>query len=106
MIITGGENVLPGEIESVLSLHPAVGEVAVCGLPHERLGQAVTAFIKAIAPVTEAELDAWCLQSSLAGFKRPRRYMFVTAIPKSPVGKILRRKLIAGEFETAPTVPG
>jgi 2-furoate---CoA ligase len=102
MMITGGENVLPVEIESVLSLHPAVAEVAVCGLPHDRWGQQITAFIKAAAPVTEAELDSWCRNSDLANFKRPRAYVFVTAIPKSPVGKILRRMLIAGEFEAAP----
>lgn len=99
MMVTGGENVLPAEIESVLSLHPAVAEVAVCGLPHDRWGHQVTAFIKAAKPVTETELDAWCLNSDLANFKRPRAYVFVSSIPKSPVGKILRRLLVAGDFE-------
>ena len=98
MIITGGENVLPAEPESVLSLHPGVGEVAVAGLPHERWGQQVTAFVKRAAPVTAEELDRWCRESELAGFKRPRAYVFVTEIPKSPVGKILRRMLVAGEY--------
>jgi 2-furoate---CoA ligase len=99
MIITGGENVSPVEIESCLSLHPAVSEIAVVGLPHERWGNTVTAFIKRSASVTEAALDQFCRDSGLAKFKRPRRYVFVKAIPKSPVGKLLRRKLVAGEFE-------
>ncbi len=98
MIISGGENILPAEIESVLSLHPAIGEVAVVGLPHERWGQQVTAFLTRRAPVTEEALNTWCLESDLAPFKRPRAYVFVAEIPKSPVGKILRRLLVAGEY--------
>ena len=99
MMISGGENVMPVEIESVLSLHPAVAEVAVVGLPDERLGQKVTAFVTRRGPVGEDDLDAFCRQSALATFKRPRAYVFVRSIPKSPVGKILRRLLIAGEYE-------
>ncbi len=99
MIITGGENVLPVEIESCLSLHPAVSEVAVVGLAHERWGQQVTAFIVRRAEVDAGALDNWCKGSELANFKRPRDYVFVEAIPKSPVGKILRRLLVAGEYE-------
>ena len=99
MIITGGENVSPGDIESVLSLHPEVAEVAVAGLPDERWGQRVTAFIKRRGPIDAAALDTYCRTSGLANFKRPRAYVFVTEVPKSPVGKILRRKLVAGEFE-------
>ncbi len=100
MIITGGENVSPGEIESVLSLHPAVAEVAVAGLADERWGQRVAAFVKRAAAVEAPELDAWCRRSGLANFKRPRDYVFVREVPKSPVGKILRRRLVAGEYET------
>ena len=99
MIITGGENVLPAEIESVLSLHPAVVENAVVGLPHERWGQQVTAFVRRSGTVNEDDLDAWCRESDLANFKRPRAYVFVDAIPKSPVGKILRRMLVAGDYQ-------
>lgn len=99
MIITGGENVSPVEIESCLSLHPAVSEVAVAGLPDERWGKIVAAFIKRRSAVLDAELDQFCRTSGLANFKRPRRYIFVNEIPKSPVGKLLRRKLVAGEFE-------
>ncbi len=101
MIITGGENVSPVEIESCLSLHTAVSEVAVVGLSDERWGKVVTAFIKSRNAVTAEELDAYCRSSGLANFKRPRRYVFVTEIPKSPVGKLLRRKLVAGEYQPA-----
>jgi 2-furoate---CoA ligase len=103
LIITGGENVSPGEIESVLSLHPAIAEVAVAGVPDERWGKRVTAFIKRARAVEAAELDEWCRRSSLANFKRPRAYVFVREVPKSPVGKILRRKLVAGEYEIDPS---
>ncbi len=99
MIITGGENVSPVEIESVLSLHPAVEEVAVVGLPDERWGQRVTAFVKRRGAVDAGALDEHCRSSALARFKRPREYVFVEAIPKSPVGKILRRMLKAGDYE-------
>ena len=99
MIITGGENVSPVEIESCLSLHTAVSEVAVVGLPDERWGKIVAAFIKRRALVEPDELDQFCLAAGLAPFKRPRRYVFVEAIPKSPVGKLLRRLLVAGEYQ-------
>ena len=99
MIITGGENVSPVEIESCLSLHPAVSEVAVVGLPDERWGKIVCAFIRRSAPVEPDELDEFCRSSGLANYKRPRRYEFVQEIPKSPVGKLLRRKLVAGEYQ-------
>ena len=99
MIITGGENVLPAEIESVLSVHPGVAEAAVAGLADERWGQKVAAFIVRSGAVDAAALDAHCRASALADFKRPRAYVFVRAIPKSPVGKVLRRLLIAGAYE-------
>ncbi len=103
MIISGGENVSPVEIESCLSLHPAVAEVAVVGLPDERWGKVVAAFIRRRCDVAHDELDSHCRSSGLAHFKRPRRYIFVREIPKSPVGKLLRRKLVAGEYEAEPT---
>ena len=99
MMISGGENVMPVEIENVLSLHPSVAEVAVAGLPDERLGQRITAFVTRRAAVDAGDLDAFCRGSDLADFKRPRAYVFVRSIPKSPVGKILRRMLLAGEYE-------
>ncbi len=99
MIVTGGENVSPVEVESALSLHPAVAEVAVAGLADERWGQIVAAFVVAREPLTAEALDAHCRAGALADFKRPHRYVFVEEIPKSPVGKILRRLL------TAPPLP-
>ncbi|HEY1978473.1 MAG TPA: long-chain fatty acid--CoA ligase, partial [Xanthobacteraceae bacterium] len=105
LIITGGENVSPVEIESCLSLHAAVSEVAVVGLPDERWGKIVTAFVKRRTAIEAEELDAYCRSSGLANFKRPRRYVFVDEIPKSPVGKLLRRKLVAGEYNVEPASP-
>jgi 2-furoate---CoA ligase len=99
MVISGGENISPVEIESALSLHPAVEEVAVAGLADERLGQRVVAFVKRRSPVSPDALDTYIRGTGLMQFKRPREYVFVRAIPKSPVGKILRRKLVAGEYD-------
>ena len=99
MIITGGENVSPVEIESCLSLHPAVLEVAVVGLADEKWGKVVAAFVKRKGAVTEQELEQFCRTSGLANFKRPRRFIFVDALPKSPVGKLLRRLLVAGDYQ-------
>lgn len=99
MIISGGENISPVEIESVISLHPAVDEVAVAGVKDERWGHKVVAFVKRQANVSAEELDQYCRSTDLANFKRPRDYVFVSALPKSPVGKILRRKLVAGEYD-------
>jgi 2-furoate---CoA ligase len=105
MIITGGENVSPVEIESCLSLHPAVLEVAVVGLADEKWGKIVTAFVKRKGPVTEQDLEQFCRTSGLANFKRPRRFVFVDALPKSPVGKLLRRLLVAGDYQREHTPP-
>jgi 2-furoate---CoA ligase len=91
MIISGGENVHPLEVEDVLARHPGVHEVAVVGAPDDRLGQRVVAVV--VSNATADELDAHCLASELARFKRPREYRFVAELPKSPSGKILRRVL-------------
>jgi 2-furoate---CoA ligase len=94
MIISGGENVHPLEVEDVLAGHPKVAEVAVVGAPDDRLGHRVVAVVVAEGEVTAEELDAFCLESeALARFKRPREYRFVESLPKSPSGKILRRLL-------------
>jgi 2-furoate---CoA ligase len=105
MIITGGENVSPVEIESCLSLHPGVSEVAVIGQVDERWGQIVVAAIKRRHLVDHDELDRFCFAAGLASHKRPRRYVFVETIPKSPVGKLLRRKLVRGEYEPEAAPP-
>jgi len=101
MLISGGENIHPLEVEDVLARHPKVAEVAVAGLPDERWGHIVAAFIvPADTSLTAEELDQFCLANPhFARFKRPKRYIFVKEVPKSPVGKILRRKLQAGEYE-------
>jgi len=101
MLISGGENIHPLEVEDVLAQHPKVAVVAVAGLPDERWGQIVVAFVvPADTSLTADELDQFALANSqLARFKRPRRYVFVKEVPKSAVGKILRRKLQAGEYE-------
>ncbi len=91
MIVSGGENVHPLEVEDVLAAHPSVEEVAVIGVADERLGQHVTAVV--VGAATEDELDAHCLASPLSRFKRPREYRFVDSLPKSASGKILRRML-------------
>jgi 2-furoate---CoA ligase len=92
MVVSGGENVHPLEVEDVLAAHPGVAEVAVIGAPDERLGQRVVAVV--VGTATEEELDAHCLASeTLARFKRPREYRFVEELPKSPSGKVLRRLL-------------
>ncbi|PLS16022.1 4-chlorobenzoate--CoA ligase [Bacillus sp. M6-12] len=101
MIISGGENIHPLEVEDALAKHPMVSEVAVVGEDDERWGQIVSAYIVPNDPaLTVQELDKYCKEhSKLSNFKRPRNYVFVAEIPKSPVGKILRRKLRDGEYE-------
>jgi 2-furoate---CoA ligase len=94
MIVSGGENIHPLEVEDVLARHPDVAEVAVVAAADDRLGQRVAAVVVATGDVTAEELDAFCLASdTLARFKRPREYRFVESLPKSPSGKILRRLL-------------
>jgi 2-furoate---CoA ligase len=94
MIISGGENIHPVEVEDVLARAEGVDEVAVVGEPDERWGQRVVAFVVSDESVTAEQLDAYCLASDrLARFKRPREYRFVSELPKSPSGKILRRLL-------------
>jgi 2-furoate---CoA ligase len=104
MIISGGENIHPVEVEDVLARHPLVRDVAVVGEPDERWGERVVAFVVAAgAGLTAEALDRHCRESAdLAGFKRPRRVVFVTEIPKTPSGKILRRLLRDGAYTETP----
>jgi fatty-acyl-CoA synthase len=94
MIVTGGYNVYPREVEDVLSGHPAVAQVAVAGLPDEVWGEAVTAFavLHEGREADEAELIGFA-HRQLAGYKAPKSVRFVASIPLSPVGKPLRRAL-------------
>jgi acyl-CoA synthetase (AMP-forming)/AMP-acid ligase II len=96
MIIRGGENIAPAEVEAVLMTHPAIDEVAVIGVPSVEWGQTVKAFVapRKDAKVSEAELIEFC-RSRLASFKRPEQIEFIDAIPKNPLGKILRKDLRA-----------
>ena len=94
MIISGGSNIYPREIEDVLNLHPAVAECSVVGRPHPEWGEEVVAFVvprdgKALRP---AELDQLCLDN-IARFKRPKDYKFIEALPKNNYGKILKTEL-------------
>jgi acyl-CoA synthetase (AMP-forming)/AMP-acid ligase II len=96
MIIRGGENIAPAEIETVLMSHPAVDEVAVVGVPSEEWGQTVKAFVvlRKDASANEQELTEFC-RSRLASFKRPEKIAFLDALPKNQLGKILRKDLRA-----------
>jgi len=94
MVITGGENVYPAEVESVLYDHPAVSEVAVIGLPDDRWGEAVVAVVavKADATLTLDELRDFAGRS-LARFKLPTQLHLVDALPRNPAGKVLKYEL-------------
>ena len=98
MIITGGENVHPVEVDDVLVEHPGVAEAAVIGSPDERWGQRVVAFVVPTAdPAATPDADAldrhFRETEGIADFKRPREYRFVDQLPKSSSGKLLRREL-------------
>jgi long-chain acyl-CoA synthetase len=93
MIIVSGFNVYPNELESVVATHPGVLECAVIGVPDERSGEAVKLFVVRKDPaLTEAELAEYC-EKQLTGYKRPKYLEFRSELPKSNVGKILRRAL-------------
>jgi long-chain acyl-CoA synthetase len=97
MIIRGGFNVYPREVEEALYRHPAISEAAVIGVPSERYGEEVKAVV-ALKPgrsVTEAELLDYC-KEHLGGHKYPRIFEIVESLPKGPTGKILKRELRAG----------
>tara|TARA_B100000686_G_C16786108_1_gene975363 strand:+ start:562 stop:2118 length:1557 start_codon:yes stop_codon:yes gene_type:complete len=100
MVISGGENIYPEEVEDILSKSPLVKQAAVVGMQDDRMGSKIVAFIEPASTKCSGEkLDQWCLSSSLARFKRPRAYVFVKNIPRSSAGKLLRRLLRAGEYE-------
>jgi fatty-acyl-CoA synthase len=96
MIISGGENIYPSEVETVLAAHPAVQDVAVVGLPDEKWGESVLAVVipRQGAEPRQADLEAWC-RERIAGFKRPRAYAFITdaQMPRTATGKIQHRLL-------------
>jgi acyl-CoA synthetase (AMP-forming)/AMP-acid ligase II len=94
MIITGGENVYPREVEEILLAHPAVAEAAVVGLPHAHWGEQVTAFVVARAGMhaSAAELIG-AVRDKLSRYKAPKEVRFVGALPRNTMGKVLRRAL-------------
>jgi len=92
VIITGGSNVYPREVEEVLLTHPAVREAAVVGVPDPEWGESVRAFVVAAGNPTPGELIQYC-RSRLASFKKPREVILVTELPKNAAGKILKREL-------------
>jgi 2-furoate---CoA ligase len=106
MIISGGENIFPEEVEDTLERSMLVAGCAVVGMPDERLGAKVVAFVEpACAGLSAEQLDSECLSGGLARFKRPKEYVFVKAIPRSASGKLLRRKLRAGDYEPFKETP-
>lgn len=94
MIVSGGENIYPAEVESALFGHPAVADVAVIGVPDDRWGEAVKAVVvkKPDADVTPGELIEWA-RARIAGYKLPKSVDFIDALPRNPTGKILKREL-------------
>jgi long-chain acyl-CoA synthetase len=92
VVISGGSNIYPREVEEVLLRHPKLREVSVIGRPDREWGEVVVAYVVGDAPATE--LDALCL-SAIARFKRPKDYVFVDALPKNNYGKILKTELRA-----------
>ncbi|HEY2336641.1 MAG TPA: long-chain fatty acid--CoA ligase [Burkholderiales bacterium] len=92
MIISGGSNIYPREIEEVLLRHPAVAECSVVGRPHAEWGEEVVAFLVVKESVQKEELEQLCLDN-IARFKRPREYRFVEALPKNNYGKVLKTEL-------------
>jgi fatty-acyl-CoA synthase len=96
MIISGGENIYPSEVEAVLAAHPAVQDVAVVGMPDAKWGETVLAAVvlRADRTATQADLETWC-RERIAGFKRPRSYAFIAdaQMPRTATGKIQHRAL-------------
>ena len=98
LIIAGGYNIVPREVEEVLFMHPKIQEAAVVGSPHPKRGETVKAFVvlKEGQTATQEEIDAFC-RENLAPYKVPRLYEFRSELPKTQVGKVLRRELVLEE---------
>jgi acyl-CoA synthetase (AMP-forming)/AMP-acid ligase II len=100
-IIRGGENVFPIEVEQVLEGHPAIAEAAVVGVPDQRLGETIRAYVVATDPASPPDVETmriYCRQT-LAGFKVPAQWKFTTALPRNAAGKLLRRELLSRDHD-------
>ena len=102
MIISGGENVYPAEVENALADHPAISEVAVIGIPDEKWGEAVKAVVvlRPDMALDESELIAWC-RERIAAFKTPKSVDFAASLPRNASGKLLKRELRAAYWSAA-----
>ena len=103
VIIRGGVNIYPTDIESVLAGHPAVAEAAVVGVPDREFGEQVAAFVVVKQPTPADELIAWC-RARIAAYKVPKSVYVVPELPRNSSGKVLKLKLI--EWATAATKSG
>jgi acyl-coenzyme A synthetase/AMP-(fatty) acid ligase len=94
MIVSGGENVFPGEVEEKLAEHPAVEEASAVGVPDEKFGQRLRAFVvlRSGHTATEEQLKDF-IRENLARYKAPREVVFLDALPRNPTGKVLKREL-------------
>jgi fatty-acyl-CoA synthase len=94
MIVSGGENVFPAEVEETLASHPGIDEAAVIGVPDDEFGQRLKAFVVAREPgsLSEQDIKAY-IHDRLARYKTPRDVVFLDELPRSAIGKILKREL-------------
>jgi long-chain acyl-CoA synthetase len=103
LIVSGGSNIYPREVEEVLLLHPGVAEASVVGRPDPEWGEAVVAFVVPRGmPPAAADLDRLCLEH-IARFKRPKEYRFVERLPKNNYGKVVKAELRAALVEESRT---
>jgi fatty-acyl-CoA synthase len=104
MIVSGGENIYPAEVESVLHEHPAVTDAAVVGIPDERWGEVCAAFVVLVSPASDDELREHC-RAHLARFKVPKSFQVVDELPRNSIGKIQKSELLrSGSIEPTPGV--
>src|SRR5215216_4858088 len=104
MIVSGGENVFPNEVEDLLSRHAAVSDVAAVGVEDEKFGQRLKAFVvlESGKKATEDELKSY-VKKNLASFKVPREFEFIDELPRNATGKVLKRELVEEEEEEKAT---
>ncbi len=106
MIIRGGYNVYPGEVEEVLYQHPGIVEAAIIGVPDDHYGEEVAAVVvrQPDSDLTEEQVTSWC-RNSLSAYKIPRIIRFVDQLPKGSTGKILKRDIDRTDLQKTSTYP-